>query len=64
MMPGRYAKREISSGFMGSIEIYAYRMPSAPDIDVAGNVEDAAPNAGEPTARLATEPEANNAFSR
>ena len=27
LMPGRYAKNEISGGFMGSIDIYAYRMP-------------------------------------
>ena len=30
MMPGRYAKSEISSGFVGSIDGYAYRMPVAP----------------------------------
>lgn len=32
MVPGRYAKNEISSGFLGSIDSYAYRMPSAPPI--------------------------------
>jgi hypothetical protein len=30
LMPGRYAKAEISSGFLGSIDRYAYRRPSAP----------------------------------
>jgi len=30
LMPGRYAKNEISSGFVGSIDTYAYRMPIAP----------------------------------
>ncbi len=30
MMPGRYAKSEISPGFLGSIDSYAYRMPIAP----------------------------------
>jgi len=34
MMPGRYAKHEISSGFMGSIDTYAYRQPNASQIDV------------------------------
>jgi len=29
-MPGRYAKSETSEGFLGSIDIYAYRMPNAP----------------------------------
>ncbi len=30
LMPGRYAKTEISGGFIGSIDSYAYRMPVAP----------------------------------
>jgi hypothetical protein len=30
LMPGRYAKSEISEGFLGSIDTYAYRMPIAP----------------------------------
>ncbi len=30
VMPGRYAKYEISSGFVGSIDFYAYRSPSPP----------------------------------
>jgi cellulose synthase operon protein C len=30
LMPGRYAKAEISSGFLGSIDRYAYRSPAAP----------------------------------
>jgi TolA-binding protein len=34
LMPGRYAKNEISTGFMGSIDTYAYRMPIAPGIGV------------------------------
>ena len=29
-MPGRYAKNEISGGYLGSIDTYAYRMPIAP----------------------------------
>ena len=31
LMPGRYAKFEISSGFVGSIDHYAYRSPGAPE---------------------------------
>ena len=34
LMPGRYAKNEISGGFLGSIDSYAYRMPIAPKIGV------------------------------
>ena len=34
LMPGRYAKNEISDGFVGSIDTYAYRMPIAPEIGV------------------------------
>ena len=34
LMPGRYAKNEMSTGFVGSIVAYAYRMPIAPAIDV------------------------------
>jgi hypothetical protein len=35
LMPGRYAKNEISGGFVGSIDQYAYRMPIAPELDIA-----------------------------
>jgi len=34
LMPGRYAKNEISGGFVGSIDSYAYRMPVAAKIAV------------------------------
>lgn len=34
MMPGRYAKNESSEGFISSIDVYAYRMPVAPQADV------------------------------
>ncbi len=36
LMPGRYAKSEISSGFIGSIDAYAYRMPIAAVIGSEG----------------------------
>ncbi len=31
MMPGRYAKNESSEGYLGSIDVFAYRMPVAPE---------------------------------
>ena len=34
LMPGRYAKNEISGGFVGSIDTYAYRLPIAPQIGI------------------------------
>ena len=36
MMPGRYAKNESSEGFLGSIDMFAYRMPVAPEPGVEG----------------------------
>jgi tetratricopeptide (TPR) repeat protein len=42
VMPGRYAKSEISSGFMGSIDFYAYRSPGAPAADAAEATAEAA----------------------
>jgi TolA-binding protein len=38
LMPGRYAKNEISDGFVGSIDHYAYRMPIAPEPGLEGQV--------------------------
>jgi tetratricopeptide (TPR) repeat protein len=34
LMPGRYAKDELSAGYVGSIDTYAYRMPIAPSLDL------------------------------
>ncbi len=42
LMPGRYAKKELSGGFVGSIDVYAYRMPIAPPPGAADHA--AAPN--------------------
>ena len=43
MMPGRYAKNESSEGFLGSIDMFAYRMPVAPEPGIEGEgVADAA----------------------
>jgi len=36
MMPGRYAKNEINGGYIGSIDMFAYRMPIAPPADFDG----------------------------
>jgi len=36
LMPGRYAKNETSEGFIGTVEVYAYRMPIAPPEPVEG----------------------------
>jgi hypothetical protein len=46
LMPGRYAKNEISGGYVGSIDSYAYRMPIAPPLDIDGvdGVDDPDPN--------------------
>ena len=30
LMPGRYARNEISSGYLKSVDSYAYRVPNAP----------------------------------
>lgn len=45
LMPGRYAKAEISSGFLASIDRYAYRVPSAPEATPGAVADGAAPNA-------------------
>lgn len=36
LMPGRFAKNELSGGFVGSIDTYAYRMPIAPPVGIEG----------------------------
>jgi len=40
LMPGRYAKNEISGGFLKSIDTFAYRMPIAPKIIIGGDDDD------------------------
>ncbi|MBN1239916.1 MAG: tetratricopeptide repeat protein, partial [Gammaproteobacteria bacterium] len=63
MMPGRYAKHEISTGFLDSIDIYAYRSPAAPEIylgdgssDDARRTEEEGVPRSEPSARRGNEP--------
>lgn len=48
LMPGRYAKAEISSGFLGSIDRYAYRSPAAAAAAAAAamNTASVAPSGG------------------
>jgi outer membrane protein assembly factor BamD (BamD/ComL family) len=45
LVPGRYAKSEISSGFLPAIDVYAYRAPSAVRADAAVVQAAAAPGA-------------------
>lgn len=45
LMPARYAKGEISSGFMGSINRYAYSTPASQEPPASGDGETAAPDA-------------------
>ena len=44
LMPGRYAKNEMSSGFLGSIEDYAYQSPASQVSDPALAEAEAAPS--------------------
>jgi len=39
LMPGRYAKSEVSSGFLGGIDSYAYRTPVSLTIPASGNAQ-------------------------
>ena len=57
LMPGRYAKNEISGGFLATLDIYAYRMPNAPPIGAEGPLDAAvADEAEEPAAEPARGP--------
>ncbi len=57
MMPARYAKNELSAGFVGSIDYYAYRMPIVPLIDPESGelaqAGDEASDTGEPVVQSA-----------
>lgn len=57
LKPGRYAKSEISSGFLGSIDRYVYRQPERPPIAVDTDI--AAPPAEPPAASALTAPTAS-----
>ncbi len=49
LMPGRYAKAEISAGFMGPVEVFAYRTPAADLVPTtpAGELSQQTDDAGE-----------------
>ena len=49
------------SGFIGSIDTYAYRSPNAPEIDVGESSAEETSQSGEPTASLDREPRAEPA---
>jgi TolA-binding protein len=59
LMPGRYAKNEISGGFVGSIDSYAYRMPVAAKIAV-DETGDVAPAEADETELPESADEANS----
>ena len=50
LMPGRYAKNEISGGFLKSIDTFAYRMPIAPKIGIDDGNSDSTVESGSPEA--------------
>jgi hypothetical protein len=50
LMPGRYAKAEISGGYVSSIDSYAYRMPIAPSIGIDDADGDGVPDDGDTAA--------------
>ena len=47
MMPARYAKSELSAGYVGSVDSYAYRMPIVPAIDLSDPDAEPPQRAGE-----------------
>lgn len=65
MVPGRYAKNEMSSGFLGSIDSYAYRSPAslmpAPTPPTATGNTAPAPEGNEPKTAPAAAPAAEAA---
>ena len=66
LMPGRYAKNEISGGYLGSIDTYAYRMPIAPPIgiDPDGGIDEIEPGENsEPPAATAQMSDAEQEWS-
>ena len=54
LMPGRYAKNEMSGGFVGSIDTYVYRMPIAALIGVDEDAEVHLPVSGDTLGLLDT----------
>jgi len=57
LMPGRYAKSEMSSGFIGAIDRYVYRSPlSQASTQTASNAGTTPSNAGTPPSNAGTTP--------
>ncbi len=64
LMPGRYAKNEISGGTVGTLDVYAYRKPNAPpeiiDVTLDAAVQDEPTNPADEESRspsaMTTEP--------
>jgi tetratricopeptide (TPR) repeat protein len=52
VVPGRYAKSEISSGYLDSIDVYAYRSPGAPLDDAVADSKAASSGTGQAQARV------------
>jgi TolA-binding protein len=57
LMPGRYAKNEMSAGFVGSMVAYAYRMPIVPEIGLGPDGEPEGPDAKGVSVLLDASPE-------
>jgi len=62
LMPGRYAKNEISSGFLDSVDSYAYRAPSAPEAPADGVAIDGGAPPSEATSSPDSESDAEPAL--
>jgi hypothetical protein len=60
LMPGRYAKQELSSGFIDSIDTYAYLSPGLRQIDIGEeeDVETSAPENASPSIEVGSSGEA------
>jgi outer membrane protein assembly factor BamD (BamD/ComL family) len=56
LVPGRYAKSEMSSGFLPAIDVYAYRAPSATRSTAVAQTEPAAPAPATATPTVPEEP--------
>jgi tetratricopeptide (TPR) repeat protein len=59
LMPGRFAKNDISGGFLGSIDTFAYRMPIAPAIDIDGEAQAPLAESDETKRLIQTPPQAS-----
>jgi TolA-binding protein len=58
LMPGRYAKNEISGGHVATLDIYAYRMPNLPPEGAEDTLDAALQDAPEPAEESSSVPSA------